>query len=262
MAFLAIFGGALGSGLASLGEGLASLGKALSNGKVLLGLAAFTLVAIGLGYALQLAAPGIEAIGNVIMKVMAGIPPIITAVADGFVKLMGAITMENIGAFFLLGPALASAAIGIAAFGVAITAASVGSGISSLLGGGILADLQTLVEMAGPLQTVAGSLTAIAAALGGIGLALATMETEKLEEMQDLIQTAAFAAPAMAAVGAIGDFVSGITGGGEEGSAKSEGNDKLIAKIDELIVAVKQGKNINMDGRRVGGTLQQAATNT
>ena len=34
------------------------------------------------------------------------------------------------------------------------------------------------------------------------------------------------------------------------------------AKIDELIVAVKQGKNINMDGRRVGTTLQAAATNT
>ena len=116
--------------------------------------------------------------------------------------------------------------------------------------------------MAGPLQTVAGSLTAIAAALGGIGAALATMETEKLEEMQSLLMTAAIAAPIVAAAGAIGDFISGVTGGGGEESGKSESNDKLIAKIDELIIAVKQGKNINMDGRKVGGTLQQAATNT
>lgn len=262
MAFLAVFGGALGGALTSLGEGLASLGKALANGKVLLGLAAFTLVAIGLGYALSIAAPGIEAIGNVIMKVMAGIPPIIQAVADGFTQLMGSLTLENIGAFFLLGPALTSAAFGITAFAIALAASSAASGVNSLLGGGILSDLQTLVEMAGPLQTVAGSLTAIALALGGIGTALATMETEKLEEMQDLITTAAFAGPAISAVGAIGDMISGIAGGGNGESSKSEGNDKLIAKIDELIVAVKQGKNINMDGRKVGNTLRVAATNT
>ena len=260
MAFLAVFGSAVGGGIASLGEGLATLGKALANGKVLLGLAAFTLVAIGLGYALSVAAPGIEALGNVISKVLAGIPPIITAVADGFTKLMGAITLDNIAAFFLLGPALMSAAAGIGAFGIALAASSVASGISSLLGGGILADLQTLVEMAGPLETVAGSLTAIATALGGISVALASMETEKLEEMQSLIMTAAFAAPAIAAVGAIGDMISGITGGGD--SEKSESNDKLIAKIDELIVAVKQGKNINIDGRRVSTSLQVSATNT
>ena len=66
----------------------------------------------------------------------------------------------------------------------------------------------------------------------------------------------------MAAAGALGDMVSGITGGGEDSTAKAENNEKLIAKIDELIVAVKQGKNINMDGRKVGGTLAVAATNT
>jgi hypothetical protein len=164
----------------------------------------------------------------------------------------------------LAGIGLMAAAGGLAFFAAALAGGSLMTGLTSLFtGGGIIEDLQNLTAMAEPLQSVAGSLTMIAAALGGIGAALATLETEKLEEMQSLIQTAAFAAPAIAAVGAIGDFVSGITGGGgEEGSSKSESNDKLIAKIDELIVAVKQGKNINMDGRRVGGTLQQAATNT
>jgi hypothetical protein len=167
-----------------------------------------------------------------------------------------------------MGPGLIQAGIGLiatagglAVFAAALAGGSLMSGLTSLFtGGGIIEDLQNLTAMAGPLQSVAGSLTAIAAALGGIGAALATLETEKLEKMQGLIMTAAFAAPAVAAVGAIGDFVSGITGGGESG--KGESNDKLIAKIDELIVAVKQGKNINMDGRKVGGTLQQAATNT
>jgi hypothetical protein len=265
MLFVALTGSMVAAGLTALSTGLTAFGTAAANPMLWLGilaLGAFGLAMIPLTFAISLLAPAIEAIGNVIMKVMAGIPPIITAVADGFVKLMGAISLDNIAAFFLLGPALASAAIGIAAFGIALTAASIGGGISSLLGGGILADLQTLVEMSGPLQTVAGSLTAIAAALGGIGSALATMETEKLQELQSLIMTAAFAAPAVAAVGAIGDMISGIAGGGGEDAAKAESNEKLIAKIDELIVAVKQGKNINMDGRRVGGTLQAAATNT
>lgn len=162
----------------------------------------------------------------------------------------------------MAGIGLTAAAGGLAFFAAALAGGSLISGLTSLFtGGGIIEDLQNLTAMAEPLQSVAGSLTAIAAALGGIGAALATLETEKLEEMQGLIMTAAFAAPAIAAAGAIGDMISGIAGGGED-SAKSESNDKLIAKIDELIVAVKQGKNINMDGRKVGGTLQQTATNT
>ncbi len=163
----------------------------------------------------------------------------------------------------MAGIGLTAAAGGLAFFAAALAGGSLMSGLTSLFtGGGIIEDLQNLTAMAEPLQSVAGSLTAIAAALGGIGAALATLETEKLEEMQGLIMTAAFAAPAIAAAGAIGDMISGIAGGGEGGSAKSESNDKLIAKIDELIVAVKQGKNINMDGRKVGGVLQQTATNT
>jgi hypothetical protein len=177
--------------------------------------------------------------------------------------------VDKLSMLAVLGPGLIQAGLGLVAaagglafFAAALAGGSLMSGLTSLFtGGGIIEDLQNLTAMAGPLQSVAGSLTAIAAALGGIGAALATLETEKLKEMQGLIMTAAFAAPAVAAVGAIGDFVSGITGGGEE-TGKAESNDKLIAKIDELIVAVKQGKNINMDGRRVGGTLQQAATNT
>lgn len=169
-----------------------------------------------------------------------------------------------------MGPGLIQAGIGLmatagglAVFAAALAGGSIASGLTSLFtGGGLIEDLQNLTAMAEPLQSVAGSLTAIAAALGGIGAALAVLETEKLEEMQDLITTAAFAGPAIAAFGAIGDMISGATGGGSGETAKAENNDKLLAKIDELIAITKQGKNINMDGRRVGGTLAAAATNT
>jgi hypothetical protein len=266
MLFVALTGSMVAAGLTGLATGLTAFGTAAANPLLWLGIAAlgaFGIAMIPLSYAISLLAPAIEAFGTIITSVFNGIATLVGAVAAGFVTLMDSVSLEKVMNMALLGPALLGAAVGLTAFSAALAAGSIAGGVASFLtGGGLLADLQTLVDMATPLQSVAGSLTAIAAALGGIGLALATMETEKLEEMQDLIQTAAFAAPAMAAVGAIGDFVSGITGGGEEGSAKSEGNDKLIAKIDELIVAVKQGKNINMDGRRVGGTLQQAATNT
>lgn len=266
MLFVALTGSMVAAGLTGLAAGLTSFGTAAANPLLWLGIAAlgaFGIAMIPLSYAISLLAPAIEAFGTVITSVFNGIATLVGAVAAGFVTLMDSVTLEKVMNMALLGPALLGAAVGLTAFSAALAAGSIAGGVASFLtGGGLLADLQTLVDMATPLQTVAGSLTAIAAALGGIGLALATMETEKLKEMQSLIQTAAFAAPAIAAVGAIGDFVSGVTGGGKEESSKPESNEKLIAKIDELIVAVKQGKNINMDGRRVGGTLAQAATNT
>jgi hypothetical protein len=105
--------------LTNLGKGLAALGKSLANGQVILGLAVLTGAVIGIGYALNLAAPGIEAFGKVVTAVFAGLGVLVTAVADGFVKLMGAVSMENIGPMLLLGPALFGIAAGLAALGVA-----------------------------------------------------------------------------------------------------------------------------------------------
>lgn len=156
------------------------------------------------------------------------------------------------------GAGLAAAAVGLGIFSAALAGGSLATGLTSFLtGGGLLSDLQTLVEMAGPLESVAASLTAIAGALTGIGLALATMETEKLEEMQSLITTAAFAAPAVAAAGAIGDMIAGIAGGGKE-----EGDAQLLAKMDELIAAVKARGDVKIDGRKVGESLALSASNT
>jgi len=82
-------------------------------------LAVITGAIIGLGYALGLAAPGIQAFGTVVTAAFAGIATLITAVADGFVKIMGAVTMENIGPMLLLGPALFGIAAGLGAVSLA-----------------------------------------------------------------------------------------------------------------------------------------------
>lgn len=222
------------------------------------------LATAGLGLAapfIMAGAAALVVLGVSLIPLSVGISALAGADIEGVVSKLSLLAEMGPG-LIMAGTGLIAAAGGLAFFAAALAGGSLVSGLTSLFtGGGIMEDLQNLAAMAGPLQSVAGSLTAIAAALGGIGAALATMDTEKLDEIQGLIMTTAFAAPAIAAAGAIGDMISGIAGGGEE-SGKSDSNEKLIAKIDELIVAVKQGKNINMDGRKVGGTLAVAATNT
>jgi len=250
------------SGLDALAKGLLSFGESATNPMMWMGiaaLAAFGVAMIPVAYAISLLSPAIEALGNVILKVFQGIALVVTAAADGFVKLMDSVTFEKVQNMALLGPALAGVALGLAAFSTAMAGGSIMTGLTSLFtGGGLLSDLTTLATLAAPLQSVAGSLTAIAGALTGIGVALATVETEKLKELEGLVTTTAFAAPMVAAAGAIGDMIAGIAGGGKEETS----NDAVVAKLDELIAAVKAGGDVKIDGRKVGEHLALTATNT
>jgi len=133
--------------LSGLGRGLAAMGAALTGPALIglaLGLGILTAAVIGIGFALKLAAPGIEAFGVVINSIFSGIGTVVTAVADGFVKLMGAITMENIGPLLLLGPALMGVSVGLAAMAV-----------SGLLALPAIAGLVTLSAVAAPLIRLA-----------------------------------------------------------------------------------------------------------
>ena len=107
--------------LKGIGKGMAALGKAVAGPQLVYiaaGMAILTLSLMGIGAALGFAAPGIKAFGTVITSIFAGVATVITAIADGFVKLMGAISMENIGPLMLLGPALLSISVGLAAMAV------------------------------------------------------------------------------------------------------------------------------------------------
>lgn len=113
-------GKAAGVGLRGLASGLSALGKAGTTGFIGVGLiAALGVAMIPFGYALGLAAPAIEAFGTVLLSVFQGLGVLITAAADGFVTLMGAVTMENVGPMLLLGPALFGIAAGLAAIAIA-----------------------------------------------------------------------------------------------------------------------------------------------
>jgi hypothetical protein len=138
--------------LINLGEGLKGLGQAVKTPYFWLGIAgigALGAALIPLGYALKVAAPGIEAFGTVITAVFAGLGVLVSSVADGFVKLIGAISMDNIGPMLLLGPAL---------FGIAA-----GLGALSLAGFTAIPAIMGLVA----LSAVAPALTTLATAVNG-----------------------------------------------------------------------------------------------
>lgn len=276
---VALLGSAAGTGLTALAVGLTALGQAgvaaLKGAGIL---ALLGIAMIPLTYAISLLTPAIEALGNAVSKTLRGIAPIVKAVgdtivgafksipeiinsvADGFVKLLNSVSIGNVTSLALLGPALISAAAGMSVFAAALTGGSILSGISSLLGGGILGDLESLAAMATPLSAVGTSLTVIASSIAALSAALSTLETEKLDEIKDLVITTAFAAPAVAATGAITELIAGITGQRETESADSSNNDKLVAKIDELINAVNRGGNVYIDGNKAGRALMMATS--
>lgn len=124
MLVLAAAGIPAGAGLTALGVGLSAFGQAmkalgpmgLAYAAAGLGLLVGSLM--GIGVALNLASPAIEAFGNIIIGVLGAVPGIVTAIANGFVTMFSAIT-SNIGSVLLLGPALLGIAAGLAAMSFA-----------------------------------------------------------------------------------------------------------------------------------------------
>ena len=105
----------------ALAAGLAAFGNPATALFVLIGiglLAALGLAMIPFAYSLSLLSPLVESFGNIIVGVFGAIPPIITAVANGFATIFSAISMDNIGALLLLGPALMGVAAGLGAVGL------------------------------------------------------------------------------------------------------------------------------------------------
>jgi hypothetical protein len=158
--FIRAIGAGAGKGIMLFLRGLATGLAMLANPASLIGLGAFTLAMIGLGKALELAAPAIEAFAPVLMKVaevvgtifvaaIEKIPEIIKAVgevvmgviktiSDSIVAMIDAVigSIERLAAIdgsnlLAVGAGLVAVAGGLAAFG----AASAISGVANLVGG-------------------------------------------------------------------------------------------------------------------------------
>jgi hypothetical protein len=88
-------GGAMGppapGGMRGMGMGLTSMAgglSALGSGPALLGIAALTAAIIGIGFALKLAAPGIEAFGTAIKSVFEGIGAVVESVGKAIANII------------------------------------------------------------------------------------------------------------------------------------------------------------------------------
>jgi hypothetical protein len=122
LAFMSIpaIGPVIQANFTALAAGLAAFGNPATALFVLIGiglLAALGAAMIPFAYSLSLLSPLVEAFGNIIVGVFGTIPPIITAVANGFATMFSSVTLENIGPLLLLGPALMGIAVGLAAVG-------------------------------------------------------------------------------------------------------------------------------------------------
>lgn len=242
---VALLGTAAAAGLTSLAAGLTSLGMAAPYAAVGAGILALLGVAmIPLTYAISLLAPALESLATIVEKALGGLAGIITAAANGISQILGVITPASVLSLAALGPALLSAGAGLTAFSIASLVAAPGLGV-----------LGAIAAMSSPLATVGTSLTAVASGIAAIAAALNSLETEKLEELKDLVITTAFAAPMVAATGAITDLISGLGGGAGEGDS----NKALIEEIKLLRAAVEQDRvtKVYMDSNELDMRIVQ-----
>ena len=214
--------------MAAFALGLGALAPTIP---VILAIAAALLMASPAIYAIGTVITGLaRVIGDVLMKALEMLPSVINAVATGFVMMLGAITFKKIAALLLMGPALASVAVGLA-----ILTASIFSSLPAI------AMLGAIALMGTGLMNAGNGVKVMAEGVAKLSEALKSLETDKLEEVKDLISTTALAAPAIAATGAITSLIQGIAGTGGDSN-----NGDNTAKLDELIAAVKSGANVRV----------------
>jgi len=159
---LAKLGKGIGTGLAKILQGVARGFAYFFNPATLVGMGAFTLAALGIGKALEMAAPFIEAFAPVLIKVadviqtvfmgaIEKIPEIITAIGDVIYKVINGISdaitgvinavvtsVERLAAvdgsnLLQVGAGLLSIGAGLAAFGAGTALAGVGNLVGGLL---------------------------------------------------------------------------------------------------------------------------------
>ena len=274
---ISLLGVAASVGLSALGVGLTALGTAAASGLPFLGIAligALGLAMIPFAIALNIATPAIEAFGGVIVGVMGAIPPIISAIADGFVTMMGALSLENIGALMLLGPALMLASVGMVAFGLAMVVASA----ASFFGGGIIDDISELAMIGPQLEQAGNGLASITTNLGEVSGVIATL-SESLSTMGSVVSplyavaggllsisaglttmamTGLMAIPIIGALGmlaAVAPALEGLGsffGGGDDSESSSDSGDSDMIDYDKLAsVLQSQPIVLTIDGKAV-----------
>lgn len=256
----------------ALAAGLAAFGNPGTAVFVLIGIGLMALLGaamIPFAFALSLLTPLLEAFGNIVVGVMAAIPPIIQAIADGFVTMLGAITPEAIAGLLLLGPALMLASVGMLAFSASLLVGA----FASWFGGGLV-DQIVMLGMVGPgvrdagegLAAVADNMSIVTESMQGMGDLVSPMYqlSGALYSISGGLVAVAGAGllaipifAAMAGLAAIAPTLMGLgeffgMGGDSDSSDSSDGNAELLEEIKGLRSDIKaQPIVLNIDGKAV-----------
>lgn len=229
---VATTGAAAGGGLAAAGAGLGAFGAAAAP-------AIPVILAIGAG--LLLASPAIYAFGLAIKSAFEGVAGIITAAGETLTNMLEVITVEKAAAMVVMGGGLLSLSAGLTAFSL--------STIASLPAIGMLG----AIALMGPgLMNASTAIKAMADGVAKLSEALATLETEKLQEVKDLVISTAetTSSPVVAVTGAITNLIQGIAGTGDAGT-----DTETIKKLDAILAAIKEGGDVYLDSSKVGQAL-------
>lgn len=241
------------AGVALVGLSLVAMALGKAKGPILEGAIAVGILGVALiplAYALNLAAPAIEAFGNVVLKVFTGLGTVITSAANGISTIFGSLQNVDVSKLLAIGPAL----IGIGAGLMALGAGGVISAIGSFLGGDPIKKIEALAASGDGLQKAAAGLQGVASGLTQVATALSSIDTSKLEALSDFSTQMSIGS----AVKGITDFITApikAIGGAIEGGGAAD-NAPMIAAINEVRDAVnklyaKEGA-IYLDSNKIG----------
>ena len=248
--------------LTGIGKGLAAMGQAMAKATPEILIAELLLAGLGLALwafvpIVNAFVPVIQALGDVMLKVFTGIGIVIKAAAEGISTLFTSLGGIDIAHLLLIGPALMSVGLGLAALG----AGGVISAIGSFLGGDPIAKIERLAAAGDGLQNAATGLQAMAGALTQVAAALSSIDTSKIEALDKF-------ATNRSTESVVGGITSAITApikaiGSMIGGGKGESNEAMIKAINEVRDAVNKlyakDTSIHMDGKKVGTTLTQSS---
>lgn len=289
---IAAFGQGAGKGITAFLKGMAMGVKAFANPQVALGLGVITLAFIGLGYALELAAPAFkeiapvlikvaDVVGNVLMKALEQAGPIITSIFNGIGTVISSIGTSiatvitsiatSIAMFAGLSAGnLLAVAGGITALSVAVGLFGVGSvlgAVGSFFGGSVFDDLKDISSYANPIQITADAVQSLANAFASLsGIDTSALKQIPWGDMEDFASEG-------------GKFVLANSGGGSFALSKdttkniermATNTDAMVKLNNTMAKILKEGffggetftSKLYLDGKEVNQSMKRYKDNS
>lgn len=223
--FLGGIGRGIGAFLQGIATGLVALTPAIP---VILTL---SLAFVAMGFALRLAAPAFEAIGNAIGTTLAGLT-----------SMLGVVTLEKAAAFALLGYSFLGLAVGIGALAV-----------SAAFGGGIVG---RFIERIGSLDTTVLSRNAMAVrnfatGIGALNEQIQKLDTEKLEKLEDVSVSLSVGAAISGVASSIGGMIDSASDA-LFGDSESSVNEKMLAELVLIKQHLATPRVVKIDREKAG----------